>query len=142
VQLSTDALSAYTDAVERAFGAEVDYGSIVKTFGQAELEEQRRYSPPKITGIRRIPVQGQPHIDLISTSLVEKQNHTLRTALPQINAIDECFFQETGKLQSGGRASLRLLQFRKIQHSDSLHARDGRWRHKHVLDSSRSRGND
>jgi len=44
VQLSTDALSAYTDAVERAFGAEVDYGSIVKTFGQAELEEQRRYS--------------------------------------------------------------------------------------------------
>jgi hypothetical protein len=62
-------LSAYTDAVERAFGAEVDYGSIVKTFGQAELEEQRRYSPPKITGIRRIPVQGQPHIDLISTSL-------------------------------------------------------------------------
>src|SRR5438552_14452379 len=72
VQLSSDALRAYTDAVERAFGAEVDYGSIIKTFGQAEVEGQRRYSPPKITGVRRMPVQGNPHVDLISTSHVEK----------------------------------------------------------------------
>jgi len=78
VQLSTDALRAYTDAVERAFGTEVDYGSIIKTFGQADVNEQRRYSPPKITGVRRMPIQGQPQIDLISTSHVEKQNHTLR----------------------------------------------------------------
>lgn len=91
MQLSTDALSAYTDAVERAFGAEVDYGSIVKTFGQAELEEQRRYSPPKITGIRRIPVQGQPHIDLISTSLVEKQNHTLRMHCRRLARLTNAF---------------------------------------------------
>src|SRR6266513_5946402 len=40
VQLSSDALRAYADAVERAFGAGVDYGSIVKTFGQARIEEQ------------------------------------------------------------------------------------------------------
>src|SRR6266852_4884757 len=57
VQLSSDALRAYADAVERAFGAEVDYGSVVKTFGQADVQEQRRYSPPKITGVRRMPVQ-------------------------------------------------------------------------------------
>src|SRR5437588_13060016 len=44
VQISSDALRAYTDAVERAFGAEVDYGSIVKTFSHSDLEEQRRYS--------------------------------------------------------------------------------------------------
>src|SRR5436305_4106400 len=57
VQLSSDALRGYTDVIERAFGAEVDYGSIIKTFGQAELDEQRRYSPPKITGVRREPIQ-------------------------------------------------------------------------------------
>jgi hypothetical protein len=57
------------------------------------------------------------------------------TALPTPNAPDECIFQEAGKLQSGGRLALRLLQFREIEHRDSLHA-------KHVLDSSRSRGHD
>ena len=91
VQLSTDALRAYTDAVERAFGAEVDYGSIVKTFGQAEVEEQRRYSPSKITGVRRMPVQGQPHIDLISTSHVKKQNHTLRMHCRRLTRLTNAF---------------------------------------------------
>jgi len=44
VQLSSDALRAYTEAVEPPLGAEVDYGSIVKTFSHSDLEEQRRYS--------------------------------------------------------------------------------------------------
>jgi ferritin-like protein len=71
-------LRAYTDAVERAFGAAVDYGSIVKTFSHSDLEEQRRYSPPEVMNVKRIPVAGSPVVDLISTSHVEKQNHTLR----------------------------------------------------------------
>src|SRR5439155_17395582 len=78
VQISSDALHAYTDAVERAFGTEVDYGSIIKTFSHSDLEEQRPYSPPDVMNVKRIPVAGNPIVDLISTSHVEKQNHTLR----------------------------------------------------------------
>jgi len=78
VQLSSDALRAYTDAVERAFGAGVNYGSIVQTFSHSDLEEQRRYSPPEVMNVKRIPVAGNPVVDLLSTSHVEKQNHTLR----------------------------------------------------------------
>ncbi len=48
VQLSSDSLKAYSGAVERAFGAEVDYGSIYKTFSHTDLAEQRRYSPPDV----------------------------------------------------------------------------------------------
>jgi hypothetical protein len=66
VQFSSDALRAYTDAVERAFGAGVDYGSIVKTFSHSDLEEQPRYSPPEVMNAKRIPVAGNPVVDLIS----------------------------------------------------------------------------
>lgn len=78
VQITSDALKAYVDAVERAFGSEVDYGTVIKTFTHTNLEEQRRYSPPDVLKIKKSAVQGNPEWESISTSFVEKQNHTLR----------------------------------------------------------------
>jgi len=91
VQISSDALRAYTDAVERAFGAEVDYGSIVKTFSHSDLEEQCRYSPPEVMNVRRMPVSGSPVVDLISTSHVEKQDHTLRMHCRRLTRLTNAF---------------------------------------------------
>ncbi len=73
VQISSDALSLYTDAVERTFGAEVDYGSIVKAFTHTDLAEQRRYSPPEVLCVKREAVKGNPVHELISTSYVENR---------------------------------------------------------------------
>ena len=84
-------MKAYVDAVERAFGAEVDYGSIVKTFTQSDLEEQRRYSPPEVMNAKRMPVSGSPVVDLISTSHVEKQNHTLRMHCRRLARLTNAF---------------------------------------------------
>lgn len=50
VQISTDALPAYRSAIDRAFGTDVDYGSIVKTFSSSDVEAERRYSPPRLSG--------------------------------------------------------------------------------------------
>src|SRR4051812_7157440 len=52
VQVSSDALAAYVDAIERGFGCEVDYGQIVKTYSHTDLAEQRRYSPPEIVTVK------------------------------------------------------------------------------------------
>ncbi len=91
VQISTDALRAYESAIERAFGTDVDYGSIVKTFSNAQLEEQRRYSPPEVVKVERAVVSGNPDADLISTSYVEKQNHTLRMHCRRLSRLTNAF---------------------------------------------------
>jgi IS1 family transposase len=90
-QLSSDALRAYESAVERAFGSQVDYGSIFKTFSHSELAQQRRYSPPDVVNIKRTPVFGNPVVDLISTSHVEKQNHTLRMHCRRLSRLTNAF---------------------------------------------------
>lgn len=100
VQISSDALRAYTDAVERAFGAAVDYGSIVKTFSHSDLEEQRRYSPPEVMSVERIPISGNPVVDLISTSYVEKQNHTLRMHCRRLTRLTNAFSKKLENFKS------------------------------------------
>ena len=91
IQLSTDGLKAYEGAVDRAFGCEVDYGSIIKTFNQTNVQEQRRYSPPDVVKVEKMTVQGTPDVDLISTSFVEKQNHTLRMHCRRLSRLTNAF---------------------------------------------------
>ncbi len=91
VQISTDSLRVYEGAIERAFGTDVDYGSIVKTFSSAQLDEMRRYSPPEVVKVERMVVSGEPDADLISTSYVEKQNHTLRMHCRRLSRLTNAF---------------------------------------------------
>jgi hypothetical protein len=71
VQLSTDGLSLYVDAVERALGGTVDYAQVVKSY-EAEAIGPGRYSPPKVSAVDKIAVQGMPDMDRASTSYVER----------------------------------------------------------------------
>lgn len=78
-QISSDGFHAYPDAIERAFGVDVDYGQIVKQYrGEPPITAARRYSPGMVVGIERSAVRGRPVRDRISTSLVERSNLTLR----------------------------------------------------------------
>ena len=77
VQLTTDGHRAYVEAVEGAFGADIDYAQLVKMYGPA-LSAPGRYSPAECTGIKKIRREGNPDIAHVSTSHVERMNLSIR----------------------------------------------------------------
>ena len=77
VQLSTDGHRMYLDAVEGAFGGDVDYGQIIKIYGPTP-SPPGHYSPAECCGIKKIKIEGNPDTKHISTSYVEAHNKTMR----------------------------------------------------------------
>lgn len=73
VQLTSDGLKAYVEAVEGAFGADIDYAQLIKLYGNEIGTGEVRYSPPVCTGACKKRVTGNPDRALISTSHIERQ---------------------------------------------------------------------
>ncbi len=78
VQLTSDGLKAYLEAVEGAFGADIDYAMLDKIYGASPDGAKGRYSPAECTGCRKKKIEGAPDMDHVSTSYVERANLTVR----------------------------------------------------------------
>lgn len=78
VQLTTDGINMYLEAVEDAFGADIDYAMLVKHYDGPCEQDQRKYSPTAFAGADKTVIQGEPNMRLVSTSYIERMNLTIR----------------------------------------------------------------
>ena len=117
VQVSTDAFAAYTEAIERGFGCEADYGQIVKTYGATDVEGQRRYSPAEIVHIKRKVVSGNPDPKLISTSYIERQNLTMRMHMRRLTRLTNAFSKKLDNFKSAVSLHFAYYNFVRVHKS-------------------------
>lgn len=90
VQLSTDGFHGYAEAVAKSFGPNVDYGQIAKVYGTMAFGE-RRYSTSGVLSSRKSVHAGNPDVDLISTSYIERLNATTRTHMRRLTRLTLAF---------------------------------------------------
>ena len=91
--ISTDGLRAYVEAVENAFGMNVDYGMVIKSYGvdRGEHHQERRYSAPEVTSMHKLDVMGRPEMDFVSTSHIERLNGTTLLHMRRLTRLTYAF---------------------------------------------------
>lgn len=108
VQITTDGHRMYLQAVEDAFGKDVDFSQLVKLYGAAEGSE-KRYSPAQCLGAQKVKINGNPDNAKVSTSYVERQNLTMRMNMRRFTRLTNGFSKKIENL--GHAVALHFMNY-------------------------------
>lgn len=109
-QITTDGFRPYLEAVEQAFGNDVHYATLVKSYA-ADDPGPGRYSPPKVSGMDITTITGQPKRNRVCTSYVERNNLTMRLALKRLNRLTLAFSKKLSALKAAVALNFAYYNF-------------------------------
>ena len=113
VQLTTDGLKVYLEAVDEAFGADIDYAQLVKLYAQEDAGAGR-YSPPKCNGTKKQTINGKPDKRHVSTSYIERQNLTMRMSMRRFTRLTNAFSKKVENLERAVALHFMYYNFCRI----------------------------
>jgi len=113
VQLTSDGHKAYLEAVENAFGGDVDYAQLVKIYGAVRAGEAR-YSPPVCLAAERHEITGEPEWDHISTSFAERSNLTIRMSMRRLTRLTNAFSKKIENMKHAVALNFMYYNFCRI----------------------------
>lgn len=115
-QITTDGFRPYVAAIEDAFGANVDYAMLIKTY-DGTTGPDTRYSPGQFVNALPIPVTGNPKLHLISTSHIERQNLTIRMQLRRFTRLTNAFSKKLDNLKAALSLHFAWYNFCRVHSS-------------------------
>jgi IS1 family transposase len=117
-QITTDGFRFYVDAIEDSFGADVDFAQLVKLYGDyGQHDAAAKYSPSSIIEVISKIKQGNPDVERISTSYVERQNLTMRMAMRRFTRLTNGFSKKLENLKAAIALHFAFYNFVRVHKS-------------------------
>jgi IS1 family transposase len=113
-QLTTDGLRSYVPAVEEYFGADIDFAQLLKLYGTNGGEAPDWYNPSKVTATIPITISGDPKVEFISTSHVERANLSVRTHLRRFTRLSLGFSKSLDHLKAAISLYMAFFNFVRV----------------------------
>jgi IS1 family transposase len=119
VQLTSDGLKFYLQSVENSFGSEIDYAQLIKLYGRPgqTVGNEARYSPPVCIGARKKKRCGNPNMDFVSTSIVERQNLTMRMNIRRFTRLTNGYSKKMENHKAAIALHFMYYNFARIHHA-------------------------
>jgi IS1 family transposase len=116
-QITTDGFKPYIAAIEEYFGADVDYAQLLKLYGKLEGEAPEWYAPTHVVEAIPVCVSGNPKVERISTSHIERANLSLRMHLRRFTRLTNGFSKKLDGLKAAVALYMTWHNFCRVHQS-------------------------
>jgi transposase-like protein/IS1 family transposase len=115
-QITTDGFAPYKTAITTTLGHRVDFAQLIKVY-RTPQDGEKRYSPAEVESVEVVPVIGQPDPDRICTSIVERQNLTIRMGMRRLTRLTNAFSKKWDNLWSAYCLHFAYYNFCRVHKS-------------------------